>query len=208
MDVPREISRLDSALRWIERETNLRTKQFRMLSNGSQGMFLQAFSLMIRPENILELGTFTGYSTLSLTRGLVQSGVVDSIEIYDELEDIIRDGIGRAGLENKINLYLGDAKDIVPTLDKMYDIVYIDANKREYIDYFNLVFDKLNVGGYILADNVLWSGKVLLDSPPMDAQTQAIIAFNNMIKEDVRVESFILPIRDGINVIRKLPTDL
>lgn len=201
---------LNKALEWVERQTNLCTKQARMLSNGEQGRLLQAFSLMVRPTNILELGAFTGYSTICLSRGLQEGGAVDTIEVYDELEDIIRGGFRRAGLidvpgrEDIAHLHIGDAKKIIPTLDKMYDIVYIDANKREYIQYYDLVFDKVRQGGYILADNVLWSGKVLLDNPPKDAQTQSIIAFNKKIEEDDRVENVILPIRDGINVICKL----
>ena len=201
---------LNKALEWVERQTNLCTKQARMLSNGEQGRLLQAFSLMVRPTNILELGAFTGYSTICLSRGLQEGGAVDTIEVYDELEDIIRGGFRRAGLidvpgrEDIAHLHIGDAKKIIPTLDKMYDIVYIDANKREYIQYYDLVFDKVRQGGYILADNVLWSGKVLLDNPPKDAQSQSIIAFNKKIEEDDRVENVILPIRDGINVICKL----
>lgn len=201
---------LNKALEWVERQTNLCTKQARMLSNGDQGRLLQAFSLMVRPANILELGAFTGYSTICLSRGLQEGGSVDTIEVYDELEDIIRGGFRRAGLidvpgrEDMAHLHIGDAKQIIPTLDKMYDIVYIDANKREYIQYYNLVFDKVRPGGYILADNVLWSGKVLMDNPPKDAQTQSIIAFNKMVQEDTRVDNVIIPIRDGINVIHKL----
>lgn len=201
---------LNKALEWVERQTNLCTKQARMLSNGEQGRLLQAFSLMVRPTNILELGAFTGYSTICLSRGLQEGGSVDTIEVYDELEDIIRGGFRRAGLidvpgrEDIAHLHIGDAKKIIPTLDKMYDIVYIDANKREYIQYYDLVFDKVRQGGYILADNVLWSGKVLLDNPPKDAQTQSIIAFNRMVQEDTRVDNVIIPIRDGINVIHKL----
>ncbi len=201
---------LNKALEWVERQTNLCTKQARMLSNGDQGRLLQAFSLMVRPTNILELGAFTGYSTICLSRGLQEGGSIDTIEVYDELEDIIRGGFRRAGLidvpgrEDMAHLHIGDAKQIIPTLDKMYDIVYIDANKREYIQYYNLVFDKVRPGGYILADNVLWSGKVLMDNPPKDAQTQSIIAFNKMVQEDTRVDNVIIPIRDGINVIHKL----
>lgn len=201
---------LNKALEWVERQTNLCTKQARMLSNGEQGRLLQAFSLMVRPTNILELGAFTGYSTICLSRGLQEGGSVDTIEVYDELEDIIRGGFRRAGLidvpgrEDIAHLHIGDAKKIIPTLDKMYDIVYIDANKREYIQYYDLVFDKVRQGGYILADNVLWSGKVLMDNPPKDAQTQSIIAFNKMVQEDTRVDNVIIPIRDGINVIHKL----
>ena len=201
---------LNSALEWVERQTHLCTKQARMLSNGDQGCLLQAFSLMVKPLHILELGAFTGYSTICLSRGLQEGGSIDTIEVYDELEDIIRGGFRRAGLidvagrEDTAHLHIGDAKKIIPTLDKMYDIVYIDANKREYKEYYDLVFDKIRPGGYILADNVLWSGKVLLDNPPKDAQTQSIIAFNKMVAADPRVENTILPIRDGINVIYKL----
>lgn len=201
---------LNNALEWVERQTHLCTKQARMLSNGDQGRLLQAFSLMVKPLHILELGAFTGYSTICLSRGLQDGGSIDTIEVYDELEDIIRGGFRRAGLidvpgqEDIAHLHIGDAKKIIPTLDKMYDIVYIDANKREYIEYYDLVFDKIRPGGYILADNVLWSGKVLLDNPPKDAQTQSIIAFNRMVASDPRVENTILPIRDGINVIYKL----
>ncbi|MBO7249141.1 MAG: class I SAM-dependent methyltransferase [Bacteroidales bacterium] len=201
---------INSALEWVERQTHLCTKQARMLSNGDQGRLLQAFSLMVKPMHILELGAFTGYSTICLSRGLKDGGSIDTIEVYDELEDIIRGGFRRAGLidlpgqEDIAHLHIGDAKKIIPTLDKMYDIVYIDANKREYIEYYNLVFDKVRPGGYILADNVLWSGKVLLDNPPKDAQTQSIIAFNKLVAADPRVDNTILPIRDGINVIYKL----
>ena len=201
---------LNSALEWVERQTHLCTKQARMLSNGDQGCLLQAFSLMVKPLHILELGAFTGYSTICLSRGLQEGGSIDTIEVYDELEDIIRGGFRRAGLidvagrEDIAHLHIGDAKKIIPTLDKIYDIVYIDANKREYKEYYDLVFDKIRPGGYILADNVLWNGKVLLDNPPKDAQTQSIIAFNKMVAADPRVENTILPIRDGINVIYKL----
>ncbi len=200
---------LDKALEWVERQTHLCTKQARMLSNGDQGKLLQAFSLMVRPMHILELGAFTGYSTICLSRGLQDGGSIDTVEVYDELEDIIKGGFRKAelidveGKEDIAHLHIGDAKKIIPTLDKKYDIVYIDANKREYIEYYDLVFDKVRTGGYILADNVLWSGKVLLDNPPKDAQTQSIIAFNKMVASDSRVDNVILPIRDGINVIYK-----
>lgn len=194
---------LKNALEWVERQTYLRTKQYRMLSCGDQGELLQAFSLMIRPHRILELGTFTGYSTLCLSRGLDEGGIIDTIEIYDELQDLIEEGFEKGGLTDSVRLHLGDAKEIIPTLNETYDLVYIDANKREYSRYYDLVFDKVPVGGYILADNVLWSGKVLLETPPSDAQTQSIIAFNKKIREDDRVENVILPIRDGINVIYK-----
>lgn len=198
---------IKEALLWVERESNLRTRQARMLSNGVQGEFLQAFSLMIKPKNILEIGTFTGYSTLCLARGLSEGGHIDAIEINDELEDIIMDGYARGGLiggdEDVVSFRLGDAKVIIPTLNREYDLVYIDANKREYSDYYNMVFDKVVYGGYILADNLLWSGKAMMENPPEDEQTRSIIAFNRLILNDLRVESVILPIRDGIGVIYK-----
>ncbi len=198
---------IKEALLWVERESNLRTRQARMLSNGVQGEFLQAFSLMIKPKNILEIGTFTGYSTLCLARGLSEGGHIDAIEINDELEDIIMDGYARGGLiggdKDVVSFRLGDAKVIIPTLNREYDLVYIDANKREYSDYYNMVFDKVVYGGYILADNLLWSGKAMMENPPEDEQTRSIIAFNRLILNDLRVESIILPIRDGIGVIYK-----
>lgn len=247
---------IKEALDWVERETALRTKQSRMLSNGIQGEFLQAFSLMLRPQAILEIGTFTGYSTICLSRGLQEGGVIDALEINDELEDIILGGYARAellreqvaagssdavglsgadesasaaGLSGAVeysgadestsaaglsgnadlmsgtaHLHIGDARKIIPTLDRTYDLVYIDANKREYIEYYRLVFDKIRPGGYIIADNVLWSGKAEMDSPPQDPQTKAIIAFDEMIRSDTRVESVVLPIRDGVCVVRVL----
>jgi caffeoyl-CoA O-methyltransferase len=196
--------KIENALKWVERETNLRTKRGRMLSNGVQGEFLQAFSLMLKPLRILEIGTFTGYSTIALSRGMANDGLIDTIEIFDELEQVIRGGFSLAGLESQVILHIGDAKEIIPTLDYQYDLIYIDANKREYCQYYDLVFDKVRRGGYILADNVLWDGKVLLKEPPKDAQTQSIIAFNKKIKGDDRVENVILPIRDGISIIYKL----
>ena len=199
---------LNSALEWVERQTHLCTKQARMLSNGDQGCLLQAFSLMVKPLHILELGAFTGYSTICLSRGLQEGGSIDTIEVYDELEDIIRGGFRRAGLidvagrEDTAHLHIGDAKKIIPTLDKMYDIVYIDANKREYCEYYDLVFDMVRPGGLILADNVLWDGKVCQNPLPQDKQTLGIAAFNDKVSADPRVESVIMPLRDGLNIIR------
>lgn len=199
---------IDKALAWVERETFLKTKQSRMLSNGEQGELLQLLSLMIKPTKILELGALTGYSTICLSRGLGEGGRIDVVELNDELEDIMIGGYTRAGLINEkgssVDIHFGDAKKIIPTLEEMeYDLVYIDANKREYCEYYSLVFDKIRVGGLMLADNVLWSGKVLLDTPPNDAQTQSIIKFNEMVKQDDRVEVVTLPIRDGLSLIYK-----
>lgn len=196
------------ALAWVERETHLKTRQARMLSCGDQGELLQMLSLMIKPKNILELGAFTGYSTICLSRGLQDDGMIDTIEVNDELQDIIETGFQMAGLlekdSEKVRLHIGDAKSIVSSIDKEFDMVYIDANKREYCEYYNLVFDKVKIGGIILADNVLWSGKVLLENPPTDAQTQSIIRFNNMVKNDKRVEVVTLPLRDGLSLIYKI----
>lgn len=193
---------LKDALSWVERETAFHTKQSRMLSNGIQGNFLQSFSMMLHPSSVLEIGTFTGYSTICLSRGLQSGGHIDAVEINDELEDIIREGYSRAGLTDIVRFHLGNALDILPSLPGPYDLVYIDANKREYVGYYNQVFDKVRSGGYIIADNVLWSGKASMETPPHDPQTRAIIEFDAMVRADGRVESVILPIRDGVYIIK------
>ncbi|MFA6334235.1 MAG: class I SAM-dependent methyltransferase [Bacteroidales bacterium] len=195
---------LTRTLKWLERETNIRTNHARMLSGPVLGRVLEMTSRMLKPKNILEIGTFTGYSAICLAHGLGPEGHLDAIEINDELESLIREGFSRAGLSEKISLHFGDAKVIITQLKKRYDLIYIDANKREYCLYYDLVFDILNSGGYIIADNVLWDGKVYQEPAPTDAQTKEIIRFNRKVKEDHRVENFILPLRDGLNIIRKL----
>lgn len=195
----------DSALEWLERMTNLRTNHARMLSGPVVGKFLEFVSTMLRPERILELGCFTGYSSICLARGLADGGRLDTIEINDELEDLIREAFERAGVSDRINLLVGDAGRLIPDLQDMYDLVYIDANKREYSNYYRLVFDKVKPGGYMIADNVLWDGKVAENPVPADAQTQGIFDFNSLVSGDDRVENVILPFRDGLNLIRKLP---
>ena len=197
-------SPLPEVFSWLEKETHLRTNHSRMLSGPLQARLLITFSKMVKPENILEIGTFTGYSAIALAQGLVRGGHLDTVERNDELEDLISEGFRRAGIEEQVALHLGDAIDIIPTLGKTYDMVYIDGNKRQYCQYYNLVFDMVRPGGYILADNVTWSGKVAESPPPGDAQTQELLRFNRMVKEDSRTESFILPLRDGLSVIRKL----
>lgn len=193
---------ISDALKWVEKQTHLKTNHARMLSGHIVGKLLENISLMIRPKAVLELGTFTGYATICLSAGVQEDGTIDTIDINDELEDIIREGFDRAGLSEKINFIIGDAQKVIPTLDKEYDLVYIDANKRHYCEYFNLVIDKVRHGGYIIADNVLWDNKVLAEHPDKDAQTQGIIAFNELVKNDPRVENIILPLRDGLNLIR------
>lgn len=192
------------ALAWIQKQTNIRTNHARMLSGAVQGRFLTMLTEMIRPHDILEIGTFTGYSAVCLASGLEKGGHLDTLEINDELEDLILEGFEKAGLSERITLHIGDAKETLESLaGHSYDLVFIDANKREYCEYYRLVFDMVRPGGYILADNVLWDGKVYQDPMPQDRQTLGIAAFNDMIKADPRVESVILPVRDGLNIIRK-----
>lgn len=194
---------LKEALRYISKETHLRTKSYRMLSDGVQGEFLQAFSMMVSPKNILEIGTFTGYATLCLSRGLQVGGVIDTIEIDDELTEVFTTAF-KIAQQDAIITHSGDAKEIIPTLDRIYDIVYIDANKREYAAYYDLIFPKVSSGGYILVDNVIWSGKIFSQKKHLDWQTEAIISFNDKVKSDCRVEVLTLPVRDGLSLIRKL----
>ena len=194
--------RLKKALEFVERETHLRTKSYRMLSDGVQGEFLQAFSLMLRPQSILEIGTFTGYATLCLYRGLREDGILDTVEIDDEMTDIFTEAFHIAGAD-RIRSHTGDAARIIPTLGREYDIVYIDADKRQYMNYYDEVFDMVRPGGYILADNVLWSGKTAPDAHAKDRQTLSIMDFNKKTASDQRVERLILPIRDGLALIHK-----
>lgn len=192
------------ALAWIERQTNIRTNHARMLSGAVQGRFLTMLTEMIRPVRALEIGTFTGYSAVCIAYGLPEGGHLDTLEINDELEDLITEGFDRAGMSDRISLLIGDAKKTLERLETgQYDMAYIDANKREYPEYYGLVFDLVRPGGYILADNVLWDGKVCLDPLPQDRQTQGIASFNDIVARDPRVESVILPVRDGLNLIRR-----
>ncbi len=191
-------------LKELNRQTHIKTLQPRMLSGHVQGQILKMICQMINPQNILEIGTFTGYSAISMAMGQSKKDAhIDTIEINDEMEEFIRSFFEKAGLQNRIDLHIGSAVDVIPTLDKSYDLVFMDADKRQYRTYYKLVFDKLNQGGFILADNILWGGKVVEDLHPNDAYTKEIIAFNKMIKDDDRVEKVILPFRDGIFLIRK-----
>lgn len=191
------------ALEWIEKQTNIRTNYPRMLSGAVQGRLLTILAEISNARNVLEIGTFTGYSATCLAYGLPEEGHIDTFEINDELEDLIREGWSRAGVEGKITLHIGDARKTIATLEGPYDLVYIDANKREYSEYYDLVFDLVRPGGLILADDVLWDGKLWQDPLPQDKQTLGIAAFNDKVMADPRVESVLLPIRDGLNVIRK-----
>ena len=194
------------ALEWVVKQTHIRTNHARMLSGAIQGQVLRMLAQMTGATDILELGTFTGYSAICLASALPEGGHLDTLELNDELEDLILEGFDRAGLADKIELHIGDCKETVLRLKeegRMYDIVYIDANKREYCEYYNLVFDMIRPGGLILADNVIWDGKVCQDPIPQDKQTLSIVRFNDMVSADPRVESVIIPLRDGLNVIRK-----
>ena len=191
------------ALEWIEKQTNIRTNYPRMLSGAVQGRLLTILAEISNARNVLEIGTFTGYSATCLAYGLPEEGHIDTLDINDELEDLIREGWSRAGVEGKITLHIGDARKTIATLEGPYDLVYIDANKREYSEYYDLVFDLVRPGGLILADDVLWDGKLWQDPLPQDKQTLGIAAFNDKVMADPRVESVLLPIRDGLNVIRK-----
>lgn len=208
-------TRQTAALEWIVRQTNVRTSHARMLTGPVQGRFMTMLVQMSGARRILELGTFTGYSAVCMAMGLPADGHLDTLEVNDELEDLILEGFGRAGLSDKITLHVGDAKETLSRFREQasasggngeawsYDMVYIDANKREYCEYYDLVFDMVRPGGFILADNVLWDGKVFEDPMPQDRQTLGISRFNDMVVSDPRVESVILPLRDGLNVIRK-----
>jgi predicted O-methyltransferase YrrM len=176
----------------------------RMLSGHIQGRVLSMLSHMIKPTNILEIGTFTAYSTLCFAEGLTSEGHIDTIDINEELQPIVKKYLEKSGFSSKITCHIGNAIDIIPSLDKKYDIVFIDADKSNYSNYFNLVFDKLNTGGYIIADNVLWNGKVTQPLKENDIDTAAIIEFNKMVHNDNRVQNVLFPVRDGLMLLRKL----
>ena len=211
------------ALDWIEKQTHIRTNHARMLSGHLQGELMRILVQISGARRILELGTFTGYSATCMASVLPEDGHLDTLELNDELEDLILEGFEKGGVEDKVQLHIGDCKETLVRLrseiglgavgtepadgavdtSRLYDIVYIDANKREYCEYYELVFDMVRSGGLILADNVIWDGKVCQDPLPQDKQTLSIVKFNDMVTNDRRVESVILPLRDGLNVIRK-----
>jgi caffeoyl-CoA O-methyltransferase len=194
---------VSEALAALERETHLQTLSPQMLSGPLQGRLLQMLCEMIRPAQVLEIGTFTGYSAICLAQGLTEDGVLHTIEVNPELEHIITKYIALAGMQERIRLHIGDAYEVLPALPGPFGLVWIDAGKQDYNYYYDLVFDKVAPGGYILADNVLWSGKVV--STDRDPDTLALHRFNQKIQADPRVENIILPIRDGILIARKLP---
>ncbi|WP_034062110.1 O-methyltransferase [Lacinutrix jangbogonensis] len=191
-------------LQQLTRETFRKILQPRMSSGPYQGRVLSMISKLINPKYILEIGTFTGYSTLCLAEGLQQNGTVDTIDINEELFDFQRVFFDKSQYGTQIVQHLGNALEVIPELNKTFDLVFIDADKDNYVNYFNLIIDKLNPGGIILSDNVLWSGKVIETLNPKDKMTTAVLEYNTLLKEDKRVETVVLPIRDGLTISRSI----
>ena len=189
-------------LQELNKRTHLNVLQPRMISGHFQGRFLSLLSKMVQPRTILEIGTYTGYATLCLAEGLHPEGVLHTIDIKEELTDLQREFFDRSGYGSQIVQHLGKAADIIPSLNTTFDLVFIDADKQNYAHYFELVIEKMNRGGIILSDNVLWSGKVVEEVKHNDKHTQALMAYNQKIKDDPRVETVLLPIRDGITLSR------
>lgn len=192
------------ALDWIERQTNVHTNFPQMLSGSVQGAFLRMLCSSLSARRVLEIGTFTGYSAVCLASGMAEGGHLDALEINDEMEDLIRAGWERAGVTDRITLHIGDALETLKRLEGPYDMVYIDANKREYASYYKLVKPLVRHGGLIVADDVMMGGKVYAEPPASDPQTTGLMEFNDMVASDSDVEVVILPVRDGLSIIRKL----
>ena len=188
----------------LARDANVNLLRPRMLSGHLQGRILKMFCRMLRPRRVLEIGTYTGYATLCLAEGMEEDALVHTLEINDEMEDFIMKYLDRSPHKDKIRLHIGDAREIIPALDETFDLVFIDADKRLYSEYYDLVFPKVRQGGLILADNTLWDGKVVETTvSSSDKQTIGILEFNDKIKQDERVEKVILPLRDGLTMIWK-----
>lgn len=189
-------------LQALARATYLRTSRPRMLSGNLQGQLLKMLCQMIGAEKVLEVGTFTGYAAIAMAAGIREGGQVHTIDNNDELEELVQEYITRSGFQDRITFHLGDASELIPRLEETFDLVFIDADKRQYAEYYQLVFDKLRPGGLLIADDVLWDGKVL-DETSQDAQTRGIRAFNEMVQADERVENVLLPLRHGLMIVRK-----
>jgi predicted O-methyltransferase YrrM len=192
----------DPVLEDLFRQTHIRFVNPNMATGHLQGKLLEFISYMISPENILEIGTFTGYSAICLAKGLKAGGKLITIESNDELSSFSQSYINRAGLDSKITQITGNAQDVIPGLDMIFDLVFIDGDKREYTEYFQLAIGKVRPGGFILVDNVLWGGKVL-ENKTADQQARGVIDFNEMIRRDMGLEIVMLPVRDGLMIIRK-----
>lgn len=198
----------EALLHELDRQTNLRIMHPRMISGHIQGRLLRMIVQMLRPQSVLEIGTFTGYSALSMAAGLDEGATIDTIEVDDELEPMAQEFFDRAEFGHKITLHIGSALEITPKLNKKFDLVFIDGDKREYPAYYRMLMGDdggealVHSGSILLADNILWYGKVVEKVAHNDHQTQGILEFNRMVRDDERVESFILPLRDGVNMIR------
>lgn len=198
-------SKEEKILQELNRATYSKMLHPRMLSGHLQGKVLKMLTKMLNPKAVLEIGTYTGYSAISIALGLAENSKIYTIDIDDEIKEFASEFIAKSGLINKIEFIIGDALSIIPSLNKEFQMVFIDAEKNEYLKYYNAVFDKVSTGGYIIADNVLWSGKVIeKDIKANDYFTKGIIEFNNFVQNDSRVENVLFPIRDGLMVIRKL----
>ncbi len=193
----------NEVLKELNRQTHLRTFYPRMLSGRIQGKFLEMVCHMIQPKRVLEIGTFTGYSAIAMAQGLPDDAMIYTIEVNEEMATFIDEFVAKSGMEDKVKLLMGNALEIMPTLDDVFDLVFIDADKEQYLDYYKLAKEKLRPGGFIIADNVIWSGKVLERSSKTDKETQGIVAFNEFVKNDPDVEQVMLSIRDGLLLIRK-----
>jgi predicted O-methyltransferase YrrM len=199
----RHTSPEDPVLVALSRETHLRTVYPNMLSGHLQGKLLEMISRMVHPKRILEIGTFTGYSAICLVRGLAPEGILHTIDKSDETLVIARKYFDMAGVSNRIRMHIGDAREIIPTLEDSFDMVFIDGDKEEYLQYYNAVFDKVTPGGMILADNVLWGGKVVNPEKFNEKETRGILEFNTFVAVDNRIEKLLLPIRDGLYMLYK-----
>ncbi|MBN2164815.1 MAG: O-methyltransferase [Marinilabiliaceae bacterium] len=197
------ITEEDQILKELNRQTHLKILRPRMLSGHLQGQLLYLLCKMLNPTRILEIGTFTGYSAICMAKGLADNGRIDTIEVNDELVPFTKSYFERCDVKEKIQFHIGSAIDIIPKLTEVYDLIFIDGDKRQYPQYYHLCFEKLRRGGFILADNILWDGKVINDVETNDLYTKGILEFNELVKNDSRVENVILPIRDGISLIRK-----
>jgi len=191
-------------LKKLNRETHAHVLMPQMLSGHVQGRFLKMLTSMIQPKNVLEIGTFTGYSAISIAEGLPEGGTIHTIDINEELHSMVAKYVKESGSEKKVKTYVGNALKIIPEMNIVFDMVFIDADKKNYSNYYNLVFDKVRKGGYIIADNVLWSGKVVESKPRIDEDTRSIMEYNDRVMNDTRVENVLVPIRDGLMIAKKL----
>jgi caffeoyl-CoA O-methyltransferase len=193
----------DKVLEELYRQTHLYVVNSNMAAGHIQGKFLEMVSFMIHPARILEIGTYTGYSAICLARGLKPGGQLHTIEINDELNEMSTHYFALAGVADRVTLHTGRAQDVIPEMKYTFDLVFIDGDKREYCEYYNLAFEKVRKGGFIIADNVLWGGKIEGEEALKDPQTKGVVMFNEMIRKDHRVEKIVLPLRDGLMIIRK-----